>query len=259
MAGMMAGKAGIVTGAAGGIGRATAVAFGREGAAVVVADLASRRADGEETVRLVHEAGGKAVFSVADVTRAADHEALVDLATGIFSGLNFACNNAGVDYQGLLADTPEAEWDRVMAVNLKGVWLGLKAQHPRMAALGGGAIVNVSSLAGLIGVPGLGAYAASKHGVIGLTRTAALEYAGQGIRVNAVCPAAIATPMLANLPPERQLELASPQAIKRLGRPDEVAEAVLWLCSDRSSFMTGAAVPVDAGATAGIGAPPSEG
>ena len=255
MLGMMAGKSGIVTGASGGIGRATAVALGREGAAVVVADLASRQADGEETVRLVKEAGGKALFSAADVTRAGDQEALANLAAGSFGSLDFACNNAGVEYQGLLADTPETEWDRVMAVNLKGVWLGLKAQLPRMAAQGSGAIVNVSSLAGLIGVPSLGAYAASKHGVIGLTRTAALEYATQGVRVNAVCPAAIATSLLLDLPPERQRELTFPQAIKRLGRPDEVAEAVLWLCSDRSSFMTGAAVPVDAGATAGIALP----
>ncbi len=154
MAGMMAGKAGIVTGAAGGIGRATAVAFSREGGAVVVADLESRRAEGEETVRLVREAGGKAVFAAADVTRAEDQQALVDLTARSFGALDFACNNAGVEYQGLLADTPEAEWDRVMAVNLKGVWLGLKAQLPRMAAQGSGAVVNVSSLAGLIGVPG---------------------------------------------------------------------------------------------------------
>lgn len=255
MTGMMAGKAGIVTGAAGGIGRATAIVFGREGAAVVVADLASRQADGEETVRLVQQAGGKAVFAVADVTRGDDQLALAELTAGSFGALDFACNNAGVEYQGLLADTPEAEWDRVMSVNLKGVWLGLKAQLLRMAAQGSGAIVNISSLAGLVGVPGLGAYVASKHGVIGLTRTAALEYAGRGIRVNAVCPAAIATTLLLDLPPARQQELASPQAIKRLGRPEEVAEAVLWLCSDRSSFMTGAAVPVDAGATAGIAAP----
>jgi NAD(P)-dependent dehydrogenase (short-subunit alcohol dehydrogenase family) len=252
MAGVMDGKAGLVTGAAGGIGRATAVAFAREGAAVVVADLEQRRSDGEETVRLVEADGGRAVFVACDVTRAAEQEALVRAAVERFGALDFAHNNAGVELQALLTETAEPDWDLVMDVNVKGVWLGLKAQIPQMIAQRGGAIVNTSSLAGLIGAPALGAYVASKHAVVGLTKTAAIEGAPHNIRVNAVCPAAIATAMIKALSPERQQELASPQAIKRFGQPEEVAEAVVWLCSDRASFVTGTAMAVDAGSTAGI-------
>lgn len=254
---MMEGKAGIVTGAAGGIGRATAIAFAREGAAVVVTDLEERRSDGEETVRLVEADGGRALFVAGDVTRTTCHERLVAATVDAYGALDFAHNNAGVEVQGLLTETSEDEWDQVMGINLKGVWLALRAQIPPMAAAGGGAIVNTSSLAGLIGAPALSAYAASKHGVVGLTKTAAIEFASQGIRVNAVCPAAIATAMIRELPRERQQELASPQAIKRFGQPHEVADAVVWLCSDRASFVTGAAIPVDAGSTAGI-VPPGE-
>jgi NAD(P)-dependent dehydrogenase (short-subunit alcohol dehydrogenase family) len=252
MPGLMDGKAGLVTGAAGGIGRATAIAFGREGAAVVVGDLEERRSDGEETVRLVEAEGGQALFVAGDVTRPADNEGLVGATVTAYGALDFAHNNAGVEVQGLLTETSEEEWDRVMNVNLKGVWLALKAQVPQMSAQRGGAIVNTSSLAGLIGAPELGAYVASKHGVVGLTKTAAIECAQHNIRVNAVCPAAIATAMILELPPERQQELASPQAIKRFGQPEEVAEAVVWLCSERASFVTGTALPVDAGSTAGI-------
>jgi NAD(P)-dependent dehydrogenase (short-subunit alcohol dehydrogenase family) len=252
MAGVMEGKAGLVTGAAGGIGRATAIAFAREGAAVVIADLEQRRADAEETVRLVEADGGRAAFVACDVTRASEQEALVRAVVERFGALDFAHNNAGVELQALLTETSEPDWDLVFDVNVKGVWLGLKAQIPQMVAQGGGAIVNTSSLAGLIGAPALGAYVASKHAVVGLTKTAAIECAPHNIRVNAVCPAAIATAMIKELPPERQQELASPQAIKRFGQPEEVAEAVVWLCSDRASFVTGTAMAVDAGSTAGI-------
>jgi NAD(P)-dependent dehydrogenase (short-subunit alcohol dehydrogenase family) len=252
MAGLAEGKAGLVTGAAGGIGRATARAFAREGAAVVVNDLEARRADGEETVRLIEQDGGRATFVAGDVTRAADHEALVAAVVDAHGRLDFAHNNAGVELQAILTETTEEEWNRVIDVNLKGVWLGLKAQIPQMTAQGGGAIVNTASLAGLIAAPALGAYVASKHGVVGLTKTAAVECAQHHIRVNAVCPAAIATAMMDVLAPERRQELASPQAIKRFGQPEEVAEAVVWLCSDRASFVTGTAMPVDAGSTAGI-------
>lgn len=248
----MEGKAGLVTGAAGGIGRATAIALAREGAAVLVSDLEGRRADGEETVRIVEKGGGRAVFAAGDVSRAADHSALVDACREIYGSLDFAHNNAGVEAQAPLTETSEEDWDRIVAVNLKGVWLALKAQIPVMVAAGGGAIVNTSSLAGLVGAPGLAAYAASKHGVVGLTKTAAIEVAQDGVRVNAVCPAAIATAMMVELPPERQQQLAAPQAIKRFGRPEEVADAVVWLCSSRASFVTGAAIPIDAGSTAGI-------
>ncbi len=253
MAGLVEGKTGLVTGAAGGIGRATVIALAREGAAgIVVNDLESRRADGEETVRLIEEVGGKAIFVAGDVTSAADQQALVAATVDAFGRLDFAHNNAGIEYHATIQETEEAEFDRIIEVNLKGVWLAMKVQIPQMLAQGGGAIVNTASLAGLLAVPALGAYIASKFGVVGLTKTAALECANQGIRVNCVCPAAIRTFMVEHLPPERQAELTAPQAMSRLGEPDEVAEAVVWLCSDRSSFVTGIAMPVDAGATAGV-------
>jgi NAD(P)-dependent dehydrogenase (short-subunit alcohol dehydrogenase family) len=253
VAGLVEGKAGLVTGAAGGIGRATARALAREGAAgVVVNDLASRRAEGEETVRLIEAAGGRARFVPGDVTSASDQEALVAATVEAFGRLDFAHNNAGIEYHATIPETEEAEFDRILAVNLKGVWLGMKHQIPQMQSQGGGAIVNTASLAGLLAVPALGAYIASKFGVVGLTKTAALECAGDGIRVNCVCPAAIRTYMIEHLAPERQEELIAPQAMRRLGEPNEVAEAVVWLCSDRSSFVTGIAMPVDAGSTAGV-------
>jgi NAD(P)-dependent dehydrogenase (short-subunit alcohol dehydrogenase family) len=249
----MESKAGLVTGAAGGIGRATAVALGREGAAVVVNDLEARRADAEETVALVDGAGGRAVFVGGDVSRLADQQALVAAVVDGYGRLDFAVNNAGVELSATLVDTTEDEWDTIIDVNLKGVWLGLKTQLAQMVEQGGGgAIVNLASLAGLIAAPALGAYVASKHGVVGLTKTAAVEHAQHEIRVNAVCPAAIATDMIRVMEPERQQELASPQALKRFGTPEEVAEAIVWLLSDRSSFVTGTAMPIDAGSTAGI-------
>jgi NAD(P)-dependent dehydrogenase (short-subunit alcohol dehydrogenase family) len=249
---LMEGKAGLVTGAAGGIGRATALVLAREGAAVLVTDLAARADDGAETVRLIHEMGGRAVFSAGDVVSAADQLRLVAETIDAFGSLDFAHNNAGIELQATLLETTEEQFDAIMAVNTKGVWLGMKAQLPRMVQQGGGAIVNTSSLAGLICAPALGAYTASKHAVLGLTKTAAVEFADQNIRVNAVCPAAIRTAMLDVLPPERQAELMSPQAIKRLGEPSEVAEAVVWLLSDRASFVTGTAMQVDAGSLAGV-------
>jgi NAD(P)-dependent dehydrogenase (short-subunit alcohol dehydrogenase family) len=251
--GLVEGKAGLVTGAAGGIGRATALALAREGAAgVVVNDLESRRAEGEGTARLIEEQGGRAVFVAADVTQPEEQKALVSETVEAFGRLDFAHNNAGIEYHATIPETEEAEFDRIIAVNLKGVWLGMKYQIPQMLEQGGGAIVNTASLAGLLAVPALGAYIASKFGVVGLTKTAALEFANQGIRVNCVCPAAIRTYMVEHLPPERQAELTAPQAIRRLGEPDEVAQSVVWLCSDRSSFVTGIALPVDAGSTAGV-------
>jgi NAD(P)-dependent dehydrogenase (short-subunit alcohol dehydrogenase family) len=254
MAGLMNGRAGLVTGAAGGIGRAPAVALGREGAAVVVSDLEDRRADGDETVRLVEAAGGRATFVACDVRSAAEHAALVGAVVDGYGRLDFAHNNAGVELSETLVDTTEDQWSLIMDVNLKGVWLGLQAQMAQMVAQGGGggAIVNTASLAGLIGAPALGAYVASKHGVNGLTKTAAIEGAPHGIRVNSVCPAAIMTEMMRVMAPERRQELASPQALKRFGQPEEVAEAVVWLCSDGASFVTGTAMPIDAGSTAGI-------
>lgn len=243
-------RAGLVTGAASGIGRATAVAFAQTGASVVVSDLPSRREDGEETVRVIVEGGGTAAFVPCDVARPGDAQALVDATLQSYGRLDFAHNNAGIDHAAPLADTDDADFERVLAVNLWGVFWGMKAQIPAMVRGGGGAIVNTSSLAGVIGAPTLGAYVASKHAVLGLTRTAAKEYAGEGIRVNAICPAAVRTAITDKLPPEIRDVLPEVQAIKRYAEPEEIAAAVVWLCSDAASFVTGVAMPLDGGATA---------
>jgi NAD(P)-dependent dehydrogenase (short-subunit alcohol dehydrogenase family) len=251
MPGLVEGKAGLVTGSAGGIGRATAIALAREGAAgVLVCDLQSRRADGMQTVGLIEQEGGHAEFLAGDVSVEADCRAAVARTVEAFGRLDFAHNNAGIELQDTICDTSEDDFDKVIAVNLKGVWMGMKHQIPAMLEHGGGAIVNTASLAGLVAVPSLAAYIASKHGVVGLTRAAAVEHANDGIRVNCVCPAAIRTAMIDVLPPERQQELLAPQAMTRLGEPSEVAESVVWLISDRSSFVTGTALSVDAGAMA---------
>jgi NAD(P)-dependent dehydrogenase (short-subunit alcohol dehydrogenase family) len=252
MPGLVEGKAGLVTGAAGGIGRATALALAREGAAgVLVTDLEARREDCLGTVRLIEQGGGHAEFVAGDVRSEADCRAVVERTLEAFGHIDFAHNNAGVELQETVVDTQEADFDRVIAVNLKGVWLGMKHQIPRMLANGGGSIVNTASLAGLVALPALAAYVASKHGVVGLTRAAAAEHANHGVRVNCVCPAAIRTAMVDVLAPERQQERIAPLAMNRLGEPSEVAEAVVWLVSDRSSFVTGVALSVDAGAMAG--------
>ena len=251
MPGLVEGKAGLVTGAAGGIGRATALALAREGAAgVLVTDLESRRADAEETVRLIERDGGHAAFVAGDVSVEDDCRAVVAATLEAFGHLDFAHNNAGVELQETIVGTDEADFDHVIAINLKGVWLGMKHQIPPMLASGGGSIVNTASLAGLVAVPALAAYIASKHGVVGLTRAAAVEHANDGVRVNCVCPAAIRTAMIETLPSERQQELLAPQAMTRFGEPSEVAETVVWLISDRASFVTGHAMSVDAGAMA---------
>jgi NAD(P)-dependent dehydrogenase (short-subunit alcohol dehydrogenase family) len=247
----MEGKAGLVTGAASGIGRACALRFGAEGARVVVSDLESSRTGGEETARLIQEAGGMAEFFPCDVASSSDNEALVERVVESYGRLDFAHNNAGIGVHALLADTSDEDFDRVIAVNLRGTFLGMKFQIRQMLGSGGGAIVSTSSNAGLRGVKLLSAYAASKHGIVGLTKNAALEYAENGIRVNSVCPAAIMTPLLSNESPERQDQILRPQAMKRPGDPAEVAAAVVWLCSDDASFVTGVSMPVDAGSVAG--------
>jgi len=251
MSGLVEGKAGLVTGAASGIGRACALRFGAEGASVVVSDLESSREAGEETVRLIEEAGGRASFFPCDVSRSADCEALVTRVVESYGRLDFAHNNAGIGVHAPLAETSDEDFDRVIAVNLRGTFLGMKFQIRQMLRDGGGAIVNTSSNAGLRGVHLIGAYAASKHGILGLTKNGAIEYANDGIRVNAVCPGAIMTPLMSDQPPERQQEILAPQAMSRFGEPAEVAAAVVWLCSDDASFVTGAAMPVDAGSVAG--------
>jgi NAD(P)-dependent dehydrogenase (short-subunit alcohol dehydrogenase family) len=247
---LLAGKAGVVTGAAGGIGRGVALELAREGAAVLVSDVAGATGGGEETVRLIEAEGGTAVFTVCDVTSAADCAALVDEALERFGRLDCAVNNAGIAVHKPLADVTEEEYDRILDVNLKGVFLGMRVQIPAMVARGGGAIVNISSAAGLVAVPLISPYTASKHGIIGLTRNAAMEYGASGVRVNAVCPNAIRTPLMDASPPEFVAELIRPQAIPRVGEPEEVGFGVAYLCSDRAAFVTGVALPVDGGFTA---------
>lgn len=248
---LMTGKAGLVTGAASGIGRACAVRFAAEGAAVIVADLESARPGGEQTVRTITDAGGRAEYFACDVSRAEDNRALVAHVVARYGRLDFAHNNAGIGVHALLADTEDEDFDRVVAVNLRGTFLGMKHQIRQMRGNGGGAIVNTASNAGLRGVKRIGAYAATKHGILGLTKNGAIEYADDGIRVNAVCPGAIMTPLMTGITPERQQEILRPQAMKRPGEPKEVAAVVVWLCSDEASFVTGVAMPVDAGSVAG--------
>jgi len=247
---LAAGKAGLVTGAASGIGRACAVRFGAEGGLVVVSDLESSRAAGEEAAAAIRDAGGTAEFFPCDVSVEADCEALVAHVVELHGRLDFAVNNAGIGFHAPLADTPTEDFDRVIAVDLRGVFLGMKHQIRQMLRNGGGAIVNTASNAGVQAVKNLGAYTAAKHGVVGLTKSAAIEYANDGIRVNAVCPAAIETALAQGISEERRQQIMFPQALKRFGQPEEVAAAVVWLCSDDASFVTGVPMPVDAGSLA---------
>ena len=249
MAGQLDKKVVLITGAGSGIGRASAVTFGREGAKVMVADIVVE--GGEETVQLVKNAGGEASFVKVDVSNAADVEAMVNKVVEVYGRIDCAHNNAGIE--GQLASTSEyAEemFDKVIAINLTGVWLCMKYEIPHMLKQGSGAIVNTASGAGLVGVAGMSAYVASKHGVVGLSKTAALEYAKSGIRVNAVCPGLIQTPMverLTNAQPQLGEALVAAEPIGRTGRPEEIAESVVWLCSDAASFVTGHAMSVDGG------------
>jgi NAD(P)-dependent dehydrogenase (short-subunit alcohol dehydrogenase family) len=247
MGDLLAGKTAVVTGAAGGIGRGVALELAREGAAVLVSDLAAAKVGGEETVAQIDAEGGSAAFTACDVTSARDCAALVDTAMARFGALDCAVNNAGIAVHKPLAEVTEEEYDRVLAVNLKGVFLGMRAQIPAMVERGGGAIVNIASVAGLMAVPLISPYTASKHGIIGLTRNAAMEYGAAGVRVNAVCPNAIRTPLMDASPPEFVADLIRPQAIPRVGEPEEVGFAVAYLCSDRAAFVTGVALPVDGG------------
>ena len=247
----LVGRTGLVTGAGSGIGRASAVALARRGAHVVVCDLGSQRDGAEETLRLIGEAGGSGAFVAADVTDDTSWPQVIAAVLEVSGRLDFAHNNAGVALASGFLDTTLADYRRILEVNVTGVWLGLRHQIAVMREQGGGAIVNTASLAGLKGLALGAAYAASKHAVVGLTRSVAVEFANEGIRVNCVCPAAVSTAMTAALPDGLRDQIVAPQAIKRFGRPEEVGEAVAWLCSDSSSFVTGVALPVDAGATAG--------
>src|SRR5258705_2775203 len=235
------GKVALITGGGSGIGRATALAFAREGAQVVIGNRNGERS--EETVSMIRGAGRTDSFQRTDVMGAAEVEALVEHAVKTCGHLDVAFNNAGIegDVKPNLVDHTEANFDAVMDVNVKGVWLSMKYEIPQMLKTGRGAIVNCSSVAGVIGFPGIGIYSASKHAVIGLTKTAALEYSAQGIRVNAVNPAVIDTEMVDRLSAGLNMgknDLSTFHPIGRMGRVEEVAEAVLWLCSDKASFVT---------------------
>lgn len=252
MSGSMAGKVALVTGAASGIGRASAQALAQEGARVVVADV--DEAGGTETVTSIRQAGGDALFVRTDVSQAAEVERMVQQTQNTYGRLDYAHNNAGIapGYGSRTAELAEEDWNVILAVNLKGVWLCMKHEIPRMLQQGGGAIVNTASVVGLVGMEGSCAYVASKHGVVGLTRAAALEYARSGIRVNAVCPGAIMTPLLQRgFPdPTAMAHMIAMEPVGRIGEPEEVAGAVVWLCSDAASFVTGHAMTVDGGLTA---------
>jgi NAD(P)-dependent dehydrogenase (short-subunit alcohol dehydrogenase family) len=240
-----ANKVALVTGAGSGIGRATAITFAGRGARVAVAGIAPK--SGGETVAAITRAGGEAFFVSADVASGADVEAMVRAVVECYGQLDFAVNNAGVGSPGgLTHEYTEAVFDRILAVNLKGVWLCMKHELDQMLKQGSGAIVNMASAVGLVGFPEDTAYAASKHGVVGLTRAAALEYASQGIRVNCVCPGPIRTPMYAT-DPDVEARRADTVPLGRFGDPEEVAEAIVWLCSDAASYVHGSALVLDGG------------
>jgi NAD(P)-dependent dehydrogenase (short-subunit alcohol dehydrogenase family) len=252
MAAQFDGKVALVTGAAAGIGRAAAVAFAAEGARVIVSDIEA--AGGEETAGLVTAVGGEARFVRADVTSSADVQALVQQTVATFGRLDYAFNNAGIEGAlGPTADYPEEEWQRVLAVNLTSVFLCMKYEIPQLLKAGGGAIVNNASILGWVGFANAPAYSASKHGVLGLTKAAAQEYAVKGVRINAVCPGFVETPMVMERGVRAAQDLAAHDQlvalhpIGRLGQPEEISSAVIWLCSAGASFTLGHPLVVDGG------------
>lgn len=238
----------MVTGASSGIGRATALAFAREGAKIIVADLDEE--GGQETIDKVKKGGSEAIFVKTDVSQATEVEALIRKAVKTYGQLNCAVNNAGTASEwGFLHEASEETWDHVININLKGVWLCMKYEIPQMLKQGGGTIINISSIMGVAGHINKPIYATSKHGVIGLTKSAALQYAKSGIRVNAVCPGWIRTPLTESRlnDPESRERMIATVPLGRVGVPEEVAEAIIWLCSDAASYVTGHTMMVDGG------------
>ena len=240
-------KVALVTGGSSGIGKATALAFARKGTKVVIADWIENL----ETMDMIENLGGDAIFIKCDVSKSEDVKSLIKKTIATFGRLDFAFNNAGIEGTSApTQDCSEENWDKTIGINLKGIWLCMKYEIPEMLKKNKGAIVNCASVAGLVGFQGLSAYVASKHGIIGLTKTAALEYAQLGIRVNVVCPGVIQTPMIDRLTGKKKdsiEQFTGLEPVGRFGEPEEIANAVLWLCSDEASFVTGIAMPVDGG------------
>jgi NAD(P)-dependent dehydrogenase (short-subunit alcohol dehydrogenase family) len=249
MAGKLQGKVVLVTGGGSGIGRATSVRLAQEGAKVMIADYVATGA--ERTVAMIKEAGGTASCVGADVSVTNQVEMMVNKTLETYGRIDGAFNNAGVE--GRMANTVEAteeNFDRLIAINLKGVWLCMKYEIAQMLKQGGGAIVNTASAAGLVGVEGLSAYNASKHGVVGLTKTAALEFAQKNIRVNCVCPGLINTPMVARMIDSggmNEQDFIASEPVGRMGKPEEIGEGVVWMLSDAASFVTGHSLAIDGG------------
>ncbi len=246
----MEGKVALITGGSTGIGHATALAFAREGANVVIADVAVEQCN--ETVQSIVKSGGKALCVQVDVSKADQVESMINQTMQTFGRLDFAFNNAGIEGASApTAEYPIDSWNRVIAVNLTGVWLCMHFEIPAMLKQGGGAIVNMASILGQVGFANSSAYVGAKHGVIGITQAAALEYAAKGLRVNAVCPGFIETPMLERAgmlsDPELRAMITNLHPIQRMGRPEEIAEPVVFLCSDKASFITGEALAIDGG------------